>query len=146
MSVMRSVGSPEPLEALGTDLRALIEDQGGKLEATATEIYQALQEAGCEVLPGAPRELSKAVKALAARSPALNISSGYRGKQKVLRLELLKNIDGMVGIYGKGGSTTVDTVDTVDKSEHRTRPDVVDTDATDASLQATDDGRERFSL
>ena len=144
--VFAELGSPDPLEALGTDLKALIEDQGGKLEATATGIYQALQEAGCEVLPAAPRELSKAVKVLAARSPALNISSGYRGKQKVLRLELLKNIDGMVGIYGKGGTTTVDTVDTVDKSEHRTRPDAVNTDATDARLQATDDGRERFSL
>jgi len=144
--VFAELGSPDPLEALGTDLKALIEDQDGKLEATATEIYQALQEAGCEVLPGAPRELSKAVKALAARSPALNISSGYRGKQKVLRFELLKNIDGMVGIYGKGATTTVDTVDTVDKSEHRARPNAVNTDATDARLQATDDGRERFSL
>lgn len=80
----------------------MIEYRGGKLEATATELYQAPQEAGCEVLPAAPRELSKSVKALAARFPALRVASGYCGKQKVLRLELLKNIVGMVGIYGKG--------------------------------------------
>lgn len=53
--VFAEIGSPDPLEALGTDLKALIEYRGGKLEATATEIYQALQEAGCEVLPAAPR-------------------------------------------------------------------------------------------
>lgn len=53
--VIAEIGSPDPLEALGSALKALIEDQGGKLEATATEIYQALQEAGCEVLPAAPR-------------------------------------------------------------------------------------------
>jgi hypothetical protein len=53
--VFAELGSPDPLEALGTDLKALIEDQGGKLEATATELYHALQEAGCEVLPAAPR-------------------------------------------------------------------------------------------
>jgi len=53
--VFAEIGSPDPLEALGSALKALIEDQGGKLEATATEIYQALQEAGCEVLPAAPR-------------------------------------------------------------------------------------------
>jgi len=141
--VFAELGSPDPLEALGTDLKALIEDQGGKLEATATEIYHALQEAGCEVLPAAPRELSKAVKAIAIRSPALRVASGYRGKQRVLRLELLRNIVGIVGIHGKDA---VSTDDTDDKSEHRTRPDAVNTDATDARLQATDDGRERFSL
>jgi hypothetical protein len=54
--VFAEIGSPDPLEALGSALKALIEDQGGKLEATATEIYHALQEVGCEVLPGAPRE------------------------------------------------------------------------------------------
>ena len=68
--VFAELGSPDPLEALGSALKALIEYRGGKLEATATELYHALQEAGCEVLPAAPRELSKAVKALAIRSPA----------------------------------------------------------------------------
>ena len=138
--VFAEIGSPDPLEALGSALKAMIEYRGGKVETTATEIYQALQEAGCEVLPAAPRELSKAVKALAARSPALNISSGYRGKQRVLRLKLRKN---SVGSVGAGGTTTVDTDA---KSEHRTRPNAVNTDATDARLQATDHGRERFSL
>jgi len=52
--VFAEIGSPDPLEALGSALKALIEDQGGKLEATATEIYQALQEAACEVPPAAP--------------------------------------------------------------------------------------------
>jgi putative DNA primase/helicase len=144
--VFAEIGSPDPLEALGSDLKALIEYRGGKLEATATELYHALREAGCEVLPAAPRELSKAAKALAARSPALRVASGHRGKQRVLRLELLKNIVGIVGIYGKGAISTDDTDDTDDKSEHKTRPDAIDAKDTDAGLQATDDGRERFSL
>jgi putative DNA primase/helicase len=144
--VFAEIGSPDSLEALGTDLKALIEDQGGKLEATATELYHALLEAGCEVLPAAPRELSKAVKAIAIRSPALRVASGYRGKQRILRLELLKNIVGIVGIVGADSTFTVDTDDTDDKSEHKTRPDAIDAKDTDAGLQATDDGRERFSL
>lgn len=53
--VFAAIESPDPLEALGSALKALIENQGGKLEATATELYHALREAGCEVLPAAPR-------------------------------------------------------------------------------------------
>jgi hypothetical protein len=101
--VFAEIGSPDPLEGLGSALKALIEDQGGKLEATATEIYHALQEAGCEVLPAAPRELSRAVSTLATRSPALRVSSGHRGKQRVLRLKLRKN---SVGIYAQAHDTS----------------------------------------
>ena len=101
--VFAEIGSPDPLEGLGSALKALIEDQGGKLEAaTATEIYHVLQEAGCEVLPAAPRELSRAVSALATRSPALRVASGHRGKQRVLRLKLRKN---SVGIYAQAHDT-----------------------------------------
>jgi putative DNA primase/helicase len=66
--VFAEIGSPDPLEALGSALKALIEDQGGKLEATATEIYQALQEAGCEVLPAAPRVFMLIVSSHASAS------------------------------------------------------------------------------
>ena len=76
----------------------------------------------------------------------MRVASGYRGKQKVLRLELLKNIVGIVGIYGKGAISTDDTDYTVDKSEHKTRPNAIDTDTTDERLETTDEGRERFSL
>jgi hypothetical protein len=144
--VFAEIGSPDPLEALGTDLKALIEDQGGKLEATATELYHALQETGCEALPARPKELSQAVKALAMRSPALQLSTGHRGKQKILRLKLLKNSDGSVGRDGSNPAHTVATVATVASSEYKTRPNAVNTDATDARLQATEEGRERFSL
>jgi hypothetical protein len=144
--VFAEIGDPDPLETFGIALKALIEDQGGKLEATATEIYHALQEAGCEVLPARPRELSKAVSALATRSPALRVSSGYRGKQRVLRLKLCKNSVGSVGSVGAGGVSTVATDATDAKSEHKTRPDAVDADAADTRLEATDDGRERLSL
>lgn len=92
------------------------------------------------MLPTRPRELSQAVKALATRSPALNVSSGYRGKERVLRLELLKNSVG-------SDPARTDATDATDaRSEYKTLPDAVNTDDTDARLQATDDGRGRFSL
>jgi hypothetical protein len=144
--VYSELSAPDSLEVLGADLKALIESNGGRLQATATELYRALEEAGCEALPARPKELSQAVKALAARSSTLRVSPGHRGKERVLRLQLAENSVGCVGSVGRDASHTDATVATDARSEYPTQPDVAPADATDARSQETDDGRERFTL
>jgi hypothetical protein len=123
--VYAELSSPDPLEVLGADLETLIDANGGPLEATATELYRTLEEAHCEALPARPKELSQAVRAIAARSSTLQASFGHRGKEKVIRLKLLDN---SVGSHGSVGTAPPPT------------------DATDVRSRQTDDGRERFTL
>jgi putative DNA primase/helicase len=144
--VYSELSAPDPLEILGADLKTLIETNGGYLQATATELYRALEEAGCEALPARPKELSQAVKTLAARSSALRVSPGHRGKERVLRLQLVEN---SVGSYGSVGAQRVstDATDAKIEDEIQSKPSSSDaTNATDAGSQETDDGRERFTL
>lgn len=62
------------------------------METRATELYRELREAGCGVLPARPKELSQEIKALADRSSTLRASFGWRGKDKVIRLELERSV------------------------------------------------------
>jgi hypothetical protein len=144
--VYSGLSAPDPIEILGTDLKALIETNGGHLEATATELYRALEEAGCEALPARPKELSQAVKALAARSLALRVSSGHRGKERILRLQLVEN---SVGSYGSVGAGKVSADATDARIEYKTQPNPSSADATnatDARSDGEDDGRDRFTI
>jgi putative DNA primase/helicase len=126
--VYAELRSPDPLETLGADLKKLIEEAGGRLEATATELYRKLEEADCEALPARPKELSQSVRALADRSSALRTSFGHRGKERVIRLELLENSVGSVG-------------------KDPARTDVTDaTDARSGDRRVPDDRRSRFTL
>ncbi len=133
--VYAETGGPDPLEILGADLRALIEDAGGRLEATASELHQALEEASCEVLPPRPKELSQAIKALAGRSPALSVSFGPRGKNKIWRLTLTENSDGSDGSASLDDLPTVATVATVARSEGEAHPGAATTVATVAKSE-----------
>ena len=147
--VYSELSTPDPLEVLGADLKTLIEANGGHLQATATELYRALEAAGCEVLPARPKELSQAVKALAARSSALRVSSGHRGKERVLRLQLVENSVGSYGSVGAGKVSTDATDATDARIEGETQPDTSSADATnatDARSKEVDDGRERFTI
>ena len=121
--VYSELSAPDPLEVLGADLKALIETHGGRLEGTATELYRALEETGCEALPARPKELSQAVKALAARSSALRVSPGHRGKERILCLQLVENSVGCVGSVGENPSRTDATVATDARSEYRAQPE-----------------------
>ena len=126
--VYAELSSPDPLEVLGADIETMIDANGGSLEATATELYRILEEANCEALPARPKELSQAVRAIAARSSTLQASYGHRGKERLIRLKHLEN---SVGSYGSVG----------------TDPSPTDAaDATDARIRETEDGRERFTL
>jgi putative DNA primase/helicase len=119
---------PDPLETLGADLKKLIEEAGGRLEATATELYRKLEEADCEALPARPNELSQNVRALADRSSALRASFGHRGKERVIRLELLENSVGSVGSVGVAAIFTNAT------------------DARSGDRRDPHDGRSRFTI
>src|SRR5215217_4989764 len=122
--VYAELRSPDPLETLGADLKKLIEAAGGRLEATATELYRKLEEADCEPLPARPKELSQSVRALADRSSALRASFGHRGKERVIRLEPLENSVGSVGSVGKDPGRTDATDATDARSGDRRNPGV----------------------
>lgn len=68
--VYAETGSPDPLETLGANLKTLIEDSGGRLEATATDLHRKLEEMGCEALPARPKELGQSIRKLAEQHPS----------------------------------------------------------------------------
>ncbi len=149
--VYAEVGSPDPLEVLGADLKALIEESGGRLEATATELYRRLEEAGCEALPARPKELGGAIRSLADRSSALRASFGWRGKEKVARLELVpelvENSVGRVGSVGKNRVSTNPTTATNARIEGGARTNAAPANATDARNEdLASDERSRFAI
>lgn len=144
--VYAEITVPDPLEVLGADLKELLEDNGGRLEATVTQLYQKLEEAGCETLPARPKELGGAIRALSARSSTLQVSFGWRGKEKVVRLELVGNSVGRVGSVGADEGFTNATNARTD-SEHRPDKAAANaTNATGARSERSDGRRERFTL
>lgn len=152
--VYAEVGSPDPLVVLGADLKALIEEGGGRLEATATELHRRLEEMGCEALPARPKELGGAIRSLADRSSMLRASFGWRGKEKVARLELVpelvENSVGRVGSVGKKDISTNPTNAANARIEGEERTDEAPanaTDATNAINEGTASGeRSRFAI
>jgi hypothetical protein len=148
--VYAELSSPDPLEVLGADLETLIDAKGGSsLEATATELYRTLEEANCEALPARPKELSQAVRAIAARSSTLQASFGHRGKERVIRLKLLDNSVGSHGSVGTDPTRTEATDATDVRAGDQSRAETAHTDtadAADARSRKTDEGRERFTL
>ncbi len=147
--VYAEVSVPDPLEVLGADLKNLLEDNGGRLEATATQLYRKLEKAGCEALPARPKELVAAVRSLSARSSTLQASFGWRGKEKVVRLELVENSVGRVGSVGTDEGSTNATNATNARIESEDRPDTAPANAANATGAGSghpDDGRERFAL
>lgn len=151
--VYSELSAPDPLEILGTDLKNLIETNGGNLQATATELYRELEEIGCNALPARPKELSQAVKNLSASSSTLKASFGWRGKDKVMRLELVpepaENSVGRVGSVGTQELSTNATNATNARIKDETQQNPASSDATnatDAKSDVEDDGRERFSI
>ena len=161
--VYAETGSPDLLETLGADLKVLIEESGGRLKATATELHRKLEEAGCEALPVRPKELGQSIRKLADRSLALRASFGWRGKEKVMRLELAGNSVGRVGSVGDDGTSTNATDATNANFEGKDRLDTPPANATNATYARTEgegdeappdpgaairtgDGRSRFAL
>lgn len=139
--VYAELSAPDSLEVLGVDLGELLDAEGGQIEATATELYRRLEEAGCDALPARPKELGQSIRALAGRSSTLRASFGWRGKEKVTRLELSENSVGSVG------KDDISTNATNARTEGNDRPDAASTNATNArsgkdSLAASSAGSE----
>ncbi|WP_119068751.1 DUF3987 domain-containing protein [Rubrobacter indicoceani] len=143
--VYEELSSPDPLDVLGAYLKELIETAGGRLEITATELHRELEDTGCEALPERPKELSQAIRKLATRSAALQVGFGWRGKEKVIRLELKvlqENSVGRVGSVGNEDTSTNATYATNADSEKESPKNAVGAVVTvdpEADYRARDD-------
>jgi hypothetical protein len=120
--VFAEVHGSAPSDSLAAALREYLEELGGKWEGTATELWRALSERGARELPGNPDNLAVKVLAIANRSRGVvRAERGWRGKSRVLRLQLLKAGVGSVGsVGGKTPVTNTTNTDPGDSSERAT--------------------------
>jgi hypothetical protein len=111
--------------ALAAVLKALLEEQGGSWEGTATELREALAEKEVEGLAHRPEELSKQVRAIGSRSKALVMKNGWRrveGKpQRFLQFSLKNAVDPVDAVDGK--AVGVNSVNSVNRDSEEDRPD-----------------------
>ena len=104
----------DTMDSLALGLRGILEEGGGRWEGSATELWDALSGRRVESLPGNPDNLAVKVLAIASSSKeAIRAERGWRGKHRVLRLQLLENGVGSVGgVGGKGLVRAPDTANT----------------------------------
>jgi Protein of unknown function (DUF3987) len=107
----------DPMDLLSIALGELLKEGDGKWEGTATDLREELTKRTPRGVPSRPEELSKRVRALAARSAALDVKDGYRGKERVLRINSPKNTGGAVGAVGDLSPATYSTDSTDSNSE-----------------------------
>ena len=81
----------------------MLEEYGGAWEGTATELHERLADRDLAALPERPDELTKRLRKIARTGEALAVSSGWRGKDRVLRLRLPGASDHLNGVGGVGG-------------------------------------------
>jgi len=94
----------DPTDSLAAALRGFLKERGGRWEGTATELWEALSEGGARGLPGNPDNLAVKALSIARRSKgAVRAERGWKGKHRVLRLQLLENGVGGVGSVGYQG-------------------------------------------
>jgi hypothetical protein len=169
--VYAELGSPDPLELLAADLKALLVERDGRIEATATELYRLLEEREAASLPERAEELSKQALRIDERSCGLEIRRGWRKEggrkgqtKRVLRLSLsdpgrenavgpvvtvdpaAENIPGDNGTNGTNGnsepsSAKSDDGDNGDSSGARDKQHDPGVD-----LRASSEGRKRFTV
>ena len=109
--VFAELHGEDPIDALAMALNGFLEERDGKWEGTATELFDALSEGQTEGLPATPDNLTARVRTIAGRSKTLDVKRGWRGKRRVLRLQLLRNGVGGVGGVGEKAPAT-DTTNT----------------------------------
>ncbi len=104
----------DPLDSLAAALKVFLQEHSGEWEGTATELWDELSERGAEGLLGNPGNLAAKVLLTASRSKALSAQRGWRGKNRVLRLQLVEIGVGSVGSVGEkvSASNTTDTANT----------------------------------
>ena len=104
------------MDSLAAALKRFLEGHGGRWEGTATELWDELSRRQVQGLPRNPDNLAVKVLAIAIRSKtAMRAERGWRGKNRVLRLQLLKNGVGGVGSVGNQdpSTNTANTANTV---------------------------------
>jgi hypothetical protein len=110
--VFAELHGADPTDSLAAALAAFLEERGGGWEGTATELWDALSERRAQGLPANADNLAVKVLAIAGRSKgAVQAERGWRGKHRVLRLQLLGSGVGSVGGVGDQDLTT-NTADT----------------------------------
>jgi hypothetical protein len=87
----------DPMDSLAAALSEFLEEHSGKWEGPATELFDALSKRQVEGLPSNPDNLAARVLKIASRSKAVCAQRGWKSKNRVLRLQLLKNGVGSVG-------------------------------------------------
>jgi putative DNA primase/helicase len=87
--------------SLAAALGEFLKECDGRWEGTATQLGEELAKRNAQGVPHRPEELSKKVRAMAARSGAVDVQDGYRGKQRVLRIRSPKSTIGSVGAVGR---------------------------------------------
>lgn len=153
--VYEELSTPDPLDLLAAELRDLLEASGGGWEGSATDLHETLGERGTISLPERPEELSKLTLRIGERSPALDVSQGWRkvggrkgSSKRVLKLAFVKNVlENAVGPV-----VTVDPTAKNPSGDNGTNSNNGDSlqeptgsQATEANPQASD-SRSRFTI
>jgi putative DNA primase/helicase len=99
--VFRGLHGADPLDSLAAALKVFLEEHSGEWEGTATELWDELSERGAEGLPRNPGNLAVKVLMTASRSKALSAERGWKGKNRVLRLQHVEIGVGSVGSVGE---------------------------------------------
>jgi len=99
--VFAELHGANPKDSLAVALKKFLGGHDGRWEGTATELWDALSRRQVQGLPRNADNLAVKVLAIARRSKtAMRAERGWRGKHRVLRLQLLKNGVGSVGGVG----------------------------------------------
>jgi hypothetical protein len=117
--VFAELHGADPMDSLAVTLKRFLEGRSGRWEGTATELWEALSRRQVQGLPRNPDNLAVKVLAIASRSKtAMRAERGWRGKNRVLRLQLPRNGVGSVGgVGGKVLATNTANADPEDSSE-----------------------------
>jgi hypothetical protein len=109
--VFAELHGEDPVDLLTATINTFLREHDGQWEGAATELFDVLCERGSEGLLGSPSKLAAKVLAISTRSKALEARRGWRGKCRVLRLQLTEKVVGSVGGVGEEASVT-DTTNT----------------------------------
>jgi putative DNA primase/helicase len=169
--VHAELAAPDPMDLLAGELRDLLEETGSGWEGSATDLHKVLDERETAHLPKRPEELAKQVLRVGKMSPVLQTSQGWRkvgghyGKSKrVLKLALTEEppenavvaVDPVDPVARRSPCDNSDNGSSEDFSVRRDNGDYSDNGMSsraqdeqhnpDVDLQASNDGRRRFTI
>jgi len=142
--VFAELHGTDPMDSLAMGLGEFLEEHAGMWEGPATELFGLLSKRQVVGLPGNPDNLTTKVMAISRRSKAVRVERGWRGKSRVLRLQLLKNGVGSVGGVGEEApvTNTTNTANTDSEDSAETTATITREPAKKASLSVSEDWEE----